>query len=308
MRKSNPQEELVDWPCKIILPRNLLANCRLQGRRMNKVSLPISGARPEEPPRQRTEAGWDASAGTILSPGSFFDREDVFARYRWLRDDPGSPVLAIERPIVLDMIGAPQGLEFLDLGCGNAWIGRHLLDHGAKRYLGLDVSRSLLNEARIVLAGTKGEVQLQDLEWWCGGDIGLFDAVISRLTLQYVRNLGRVFEIVRHHVRPSGLFVFSIEHPVLTSSCDRQPGKPIGRDWPLRDYFSEGPRSAEWLGAVVLKHHRSIETYFEQIIEHGFRVERFSEGRPVPESFPTMASYEAYRDVPMCVIFRCIRD
>lgn len=243
-----------------------------------------------------------------LSPGAFFDRDDVNARYRQLRDDPGSPVLAIERPIVLDFLGAPKGREFLDLGCGNAWIGRHLLNGGARRYLGLDVSESALAEAREMLAGTAGEVALQDLEWWCGaGNIGLFDVVVSRLALQYVRSIARVFEVARHHLRADGLFVFSVEHPVLTSSCDRPAHGAIGAGWPLRDYFREGERADRWLGAVVRKHHRTLATYIEQLTDHGFRIDRFSEGRPTPENFATAAAYEARRDVPMCVIFRCSR-
>jgi SAM-dependent methyltransferase len=274
---------------------------------MTIKSSPSSGLRLDEP-RQDTRDNRSDGRGHALSPGAFFDRDDVLALYRQLRDDSAAPVLTIERPIMLDMIGTPKRREFLDLGCGNAWIGRHLLELGARRYLGLDVSCRLLEEARLMLAGTAGELQLQDLEWWCGGNVGLFDVVISRLALQYVRNIAKVFEVVRHHLRPGGLFVFSVEHPVLTSSCDRQSGKPIARDWPLRDYFREGPRSDGWLGAVVLKHHRSMESYVEQIREHGFLIDRFSEGRPARENFATDALHEARLDVPMCIIFRCIRD
>ncbi|MGX0966070.1 SAM-dependent methyltransferase [Bradyrhizobium japonicum] len=242
----------------------------------------------------------------VLSPGAFFDRQDVCTRYRQLRDDPTAPVLAIERPIVLDFLGEPTGREFLDIGCGNAWIGRYLLDRGAKRYLGLDVSRRLLDEAQSILSCTTGEVEHQDLEWW-GGTGGLFDAVISRLALQYVRNLGKVLEIVRHQLRPAGVFVFSVEHPVLTSSCERPDSKAIGHCRPLHDYFREGERTDGWLGATVQKYHRTLETYMTELLQHGFLIHRFSEGRPKRDRFTTDGSYEARLDFPVCIVFRCIR-
>jgi SAM-dependent methyltransferase len=255
------------------------------------------------------ELGPCAPCADGMSPGAFFDRDDVAAQYSRLRNDPDDPAIAVERPIVVDFLGNPKGLEFLDLGCGSAWLGRYLLEQGAKRYLGLDVSHRLLDEARRTLAGTAGEVRNQDLEWWCGaGNIGLFDVVVSRLALQYVRNIAKVFEVVRHHLRPAGLLVFSVEHPVLTASCDRPADGAIGSGWSLRCYFREGERADRWLGAVVLKHHRTIETYINQLHQHGFRIDRFSEGRADRVNFTNDTSHASRLDVPMCIIVRCIRD
>ncbi|MBR1147535.1 bifunctional 2-polyprenyl-6-hydroxyphenol methylase/3-demethylubiquinol 3-O-methyltransferase UbiG [Bradyrhizobium sp. AUGA SZCCT0431] len=247
-----------------------------------------------------------AASDGVLSPGAFFDREDVCTRYRQLRDDPAAPVIAIERPIVLDFLGEPKGREFLDIGCGNAWIGRYLLDRGAKRYLGLDVSHRLLSEAQHILSGTAGEVEHQDLELW-SGTCGHFDAVISRLALQYVENFGRVLEIVRRQLRPAGVFVFSVEHPVLTSICERPDSDEIERGGPLHQYFREGERTDTWLGATVRKYHRTLQTYVSQLLQHGFLIHRFSEGCPKRDRFASDDSYEVRLDFPVCIVFRCVR-
>lgn len=262
-------------------------------------------------PARDSERGDRAPADTARAPldgPAFYSDETVVARYRALRDRPDGPAKAIEEPIVLDFLGELEGRQILDLGCGDASLGRHALDAGASRYLGLDGSPLMLEEAERNLEGTAGEVRREDLEWWCGGLIGHFDVVVSRLALQHVANLARVFEVTRHHLKPSGLFVFSVEHPLMTSSYHGEVGEHGASAWHVYDYFHEGERADHWLDAVVRKQHRTLETYVGLIRDHGLLLDRFSEGRPDPAKFPDRESYEGRLDVPMCAIFRCIRN
>jgi hypothetical protein len=49
----------------------------------------------------------------------------------------------------------------------------------------------------------------EDLDYWCGGAIGLFDVAIARGAFARVTRLAYLLEVIRHHLRPRGLLVFS---------------------------------------------------------------------------------------------------
>src|SRR5258708_39288904 len=174
--------------------------------------------------------------------------------------------------------------------------------------MGVDGSRRMLQEASHTLAQTDAELVLEDLDCWSPDDLGTFDVAVSRLALQYVRNVGRLFQILRDHLVPGGLFVFSIEHPLLTSSVERERADGIARACRVSNYFREGDRASPWLDSVVLKQHRTLATYFDELRAAGFWLDRFSEGRPDVRNFHEIAAFERRLDVPMCAIFRCVRD
>ena len=166
----------------------------------------------------------------------------------------------------------------------------------------------MLAKAREPLAGTVGQVEQHDLELWCGGLIGRFDLVVSSLAFQYVENLPRLFEVIRHHLKPGGVLVFSVEHPVMTSSyhAARLAGDRSG--WIVYDYFRQAEREDHWLDAVVRKYHRTIAGTVEIVRDHGFSLDRLSEGEPRQANFETAAGYASRLDVPMCCVFRCLRQ
>jgi trans-aconitate methyltransferase len=245
---------------------------------------------------------------TALSGPEFYEDACVFSRYKELRGGVDAPHATLEQPVVLAFLGEVRDRSVLDIGCGEAWIGKYVLDCGAARYVGVDGSRRMIHEASRTLAQTNAGLILEDLECWSPDNLGTFDVAVSRLALQYVRNVGRLFHILRDHLVPGGLFVFSIEHPLLTSSIDPVIVDGISRAWRVSSYFREGDRASRWLDSVVLKQHRTLATYFDQLRASGFRLDRFSEGRPDVRNFQEIASFDGRLDVPMCAIFRCVRN
>ena len=162
--------------------------------------------------------------------------------------------------------------------------------------------------AKQVLMGTAGEVNLQDLESWPGDCNRRFDVVVSQLALQYMENIPRLFEVIRNQLQPHGTFVFSTEHPIITSSYEGENSDGIATSWRVRDYFREGRRVDRWLNAAVVKQHRTLETYVSELRRCGFQIDRFSEGRPDITRFVNQTVYERRLEVPICAIFRCIAD
>jgi len=246
----------------------------------------------------------DTCSSSALDSISFYEDDAVLASYLKERDRADGPKLAIEEQIVLRFLGNLTGCSVLDLGCGDARIGRAALRAGALHYVGLDGSRRMIELARQSLIGTSGVVRLQNLENWRGEPAERFDIVVSQLALQYITNLSHIFEAVRKQLKPRGIFVFSVEHPLITSSFKGQFENDIAASWCVRRYFREGSRVNAWLNSAVVKQHRTLQTYFAELRRCGFQLDRFSEGWPDPDNFPDRAIYEQRLEVPICAIFR----
>ena len=71
--------------------------------------------------------------------------------------------------------------------------------------------------AQEMLAGTGRIVHQTRIEDWSFPE-NQFDLVISRLALHYIAEVRGIFQKVYHTLISGGRFVFSIEHPVITSS------------------------------------------------------------------------------------------
>lgn len=94
--------------------------------------------------------------------GAFYHVPHVFEQYRRLRFEEEFPILGMEEPAFLDVLGPVTGLRIADLGCGEGLLGQSLLEAGCARYLGVDGSANMVEAARETLRDTAGEA-LADL-------------------------------------------------------------------------------------------------------------------------------------------------
>ncbi len=96
----------------------------------------------------------------------FFDDEQIFATYTQRRASAGSANNLLEWPVMSELIGAVQGLRVLDLGCGDATLGREALAQGCASYLGIEGSAKMAALGRQTLADTAGRVVHATMESW----------------------------------------------------------------------------------------------------------------------------------------------
>jgi SAM-dependent methyltransferase len=224
--------------------------------------------------------------------------EAVFATYMRRRQRQDNPNDTLEKPVILELIGSVLGKRILDLGCGDAALGRELLGRGAATYTGVDGSRRMVDVAEKTLAGTVGQVIAHTIEDWAYPKAA-FDLVTARLVLHYVADLQSLCAQVYRALIPGGRFVFSVEHPVITS-CDR--GWPAGsprQDWIVDNYFDTGPRITNWLGRTVLKYHRTVEDHFLTLQSVGFVVEQLRESHPQRKHFADEQTYTRRKRIPL---------
>jgi SAM-dependent methyltransferase len=227
----------------------------------------------------------------------FYDDEHVFANYYAARRRADAPNDTLEKPVIVELIGAPAGKRVLDLGCGDGAIGRELLDLGAAVYVGVEGSRKMAALAAQTLEGTRGRVITQRIEEWTATP-GEFDIVLSRLALHYVADLAPVLGNVSQGLSPGGRLVFSVEHPVITSYDNSLPRQA----WIVDDYFVTGKRVTEWMGGSVVKYHRTLEDYFGLVQAAGLRVDELREARPQPQYFHDSQNYERRKRIPLFLI------
>src|SRR5262249_37714834 len=116
-----------------------------------------------------------------------------------------------------------------------------------------------------------------------------FDFAYSSLALHYIADFGRLVRTVLAALVPGGQFVFTIEHPIYMAP--RRPGFVDdghgGLRWPIDSYAIEGERTTDWLAKGVVKHHRTIGTTVNTLIDAGFRLRRLEEWRPTTEQVAT---------------------
>lgn len=229
---------------------------------------------------------------------AFYDNPAVFDTYMAHRHRSESPNDIIEWPILLEMIGDLAGERVLDLGCGDADLGRKAIDQGCRSYLGLEGSANMYRAAQEKLAGSPATLVHTRIESW-DYPVAQFDLAVSRLALHYLEDVAPVFAAVYRALVPGGRFVFSVEHPVITSSDEGWRGQGQRQAWVVDDYFNTGRRVTPWLGGEVVKYHRTVEDYFLAMQKAGFVVESLRESRPQRAFFENEETFVRRQRIPL---------
>jgi len=126
--------------------------------------------------------------------------------------------------------------------------------------LGIDLSRKMIEEARRRNGDSKIEYRVCGIEEYEYPD-HTWDCVVSNLALHYIENLEGVFQNVYRTLKPDGVFLLNIEHPVFTAGVGQdwvygKDGRP--QYWPVDNYFLPGERKTRFLGCNVVKQHHTL--------------------------------------------------
>ena len=238
------------------------------------------------------------------SGASVYNDDEFFENYIARRNREESPNNIIEKPILLELIGDVEGKKLLDLGCGDAKFGVELLQKGCISYDGVEGSENMVREAIKNLKGTEGRVYLSSMETW-NYHKDKYDLVVSRLALHYLAELKDIFQKVHNSLADNGKFIFSVQHPVLTSSIKSASASSSKSDWIVDDYFNSGKRVEPWIDKKVVKYHRTLEEYYQLLKLVGFKIEDVREGTPKVEKFSSENEYKRRMRIPLFLIFSC---
>lgn len=185
------------------------------------------------------------------------------------------------QPLIPDL----HNKSVLDLGCGFGWHCLYAREQQASSVVGVDISEKMLQEAREKTddpAIFYIQMPIEDIEFASEQ----FDVVISSLALHYVKSFEAICRKVHTYLKPGGSFIFSVEHPIFTSRNEQDwyvddQGNRL--HWPVDHYQSEGLRETTFLTENVIKYHRTISTYFNDLIRSGFAIKAVKEPKPSDE-------------------------
>jgi ubiquinone/menaquinone biosynthesis C-methylase UbiE len=222
---------------------------------------------------------------------------------RGLAEDRYAGVLALMAALIGDRI---EGARVCDLCCGEGYLGRHLIAHGAQEIIGVDVSAALLERAKARAPSAHLSYRLDDAQTLSSIGDGALDVVASQMALMDVPDHRALFAAARRVLKRGGVFVFSTLHPCFKArpfhvreapeNLLDESGAPIGVV--IRRYASEGHFNSggDGVRGRMGSYHRMLSTYVNDLIAAGFAIERLEEPLDGP------AHGALFAEVPMTLI------
>jgi len=207
----------------------------------------------------------------------------------------------------------------LEIGCGGAQNSIALSKWGAEAF-GIDLSRKqILYGTKLARnEGAKVNLMLGNMEQLPFRD-GAFDIVTTAISLFYASDLRAVVAEVNRVLRNNGYFTFSTCHPLVEGKLVRYRGKPAIA---VRNYFKR--RIVRWTdklqeGAKVRMHsyYRTLQDYFDVLIENRFAIERYlelerleenalatSDHEKIKEDKEARRLYRSMKEIPYWIVFK----
>ena len=238
-----------------------------------------------------------------------YDQEGFFEEYAKMPRSRDGLAAAGEWHQLKYLFPLLQGKAVLDLGCGYGWHCSFAAKQGAARVLGLDLSRRMVEEAKKRNAEKQIEYRVRGIEEYEYPET-MWDCVVSNLALHYIEDIESVFQKVHRTLKPGGIFLFNIEHPVFTAGVGQdwvytQEGKP--QYWPVDNYFIPGERNTRFLGCDVAKQHHTLTQILMGLLNNGFLLEAVEEAKPSGEMMGIPGMEDELRRPMMLLVKAAVR-
>lgn len=197
---------------------------------------------------------------------------------RWVRNEAQSLSDFTGRPPVFELCGDVRGKDIVDLGCGEGYCARILMENGAASLHGIDISQKMIEAAQAVAGedtryhyqtGTVTDLPFEANRFDLALGVFVFNYLDIAQSLQTMKEAWRV-------LKPGGLFVFSVPHPAFPLAR-REHEKPFYFDFGDKGYFTA--RNHRTFGRIfrrdgqelpVEMNHKLVEDYMECLREAGF--------------------------------------
>ena len=223
-------------------------------------------------------------------------------------------------PTFLDILPEINGLEGLDIGCGEGHNTRLLARRGA-RMTGIDVSQRFIEHAR-----TEEERETLWISYRVADAASLpypretFDFATAFMSLMDMPEVERAISEAYRVLKPGGFFQFSISHPCLDTPHRKKLRDKQGKAYAFEigGYFERlHGEVEEWtFGALptelqeqvrkfkVPRFTRTLSEWLNVLIDAGFTIKRFAEPRPSDAVVLQHPNLQAAQVFPFFLIVR----
>jgi SAM-dependent methyltransferase len=238
---------------------------------------------------------------------NIYDDPIFFEGYMNLRDSGRTYNDFLEQPAIRGELPNLKGKRVMDLGCGTGGLGKYCIEKGASSVVGVDISEKMISRA---LKENKDEKimyvcsPIEDLS----KQTESFDLIVSSLAFHYIKDYESVIQKLHTFLKPGGMLIYSIEHPIVTARKDMKnwwrnvDGERL--HWALDHYRDEGRREQHWYVDGVIKYHRTIPTLINGLIGHGFVLEKMLEPLPTPDGLNQMPDLKNEERRPSFLIIK----
>lgn len=238
-----------------------------------------------------------------------YDNEKFFEEYAKMPRSKNGLSSAGEWRQLKPLFPRFQGKQVLDLGCGYGWHCKFAAEQGAAQVLGLDLSQKMIEEAKKRNTMPQIEYRVCGIEEY-EYPANTWDCVVSNLALHYIENIDEIFQKIHQTLKPDGVFLFNIEHPIFTSGVGQDwvytnEGKP--QYWPIDNYFYPGERKTNFLGCDVTKQHHTLTQILMGLLNSGFELEVVEEAEPPKEMMNIPGMKDELRR-PMMLLVKAIAN
>lgn len=233
-----------------------------------------------------------------------YDDIQFFSEYEKMPRSVKGLEAAGEWHVLKALLPKLKNKSVLDLGCGFGWHCRYAREQQASSVIGVDISEKMLQKAREKTddpAISYIQMPIEEIDF----SNGQFDVVLSSLAFHYIQSFREVCKKVYDSLKPEGSFVFSVEHPIFTSRDEQDwyyDDKGNRLHWAVDHYQSEGIRETTFLTNNVIKYHRTISTYLNDVMKAGFTISAVAESIPSEEMLNTIPDMKDELRRPMFLI------
>ena len=235
---------------------------------------------------------------------------------KWAKKMRGGNNIAhkfLEKPAMYKELPNLKGKSVLCLGCGTGEECKHLKSLGARRVVGIDISKGLINLAKKSYPSL--EFHIMDMEKLDFPNKS-FDFIYSSLTMHYVKDWTKTLRGVHKILKTKGVFLFSTHHPIKWGSeVKRLKEKETilmgyekyktGKSKVFGDYLKTRKINDVWFDEFkVSYYHRPLSAIINDIKKNGFVISDFIEPKPlksVARKKPNF--YDIHAKIPLFMIF-----
>jgi SAM-dependent methyltransferase len=181
----------------------------------------------------------------------------------------------------LNLISKIKDRTFLEIACGSGRSIKYLIDSGARKVYGVDLSTTQIEEAMRfnaeAVANNRAEFIRGNME--DKFDIEPVDLAFSVYGIGWTQNPEQTFKNIYSYLKPCGQFIWSWDHS-LFSDVVYEDGKFIVEN----QYHDEEPIVLpNWKkkeGATAYLTYRKVSTWFKLLRDAGFQIDGFYEPKP----------------------------
>lgn len=219
----------------------------------------------------------------------------------------------LEKPAMYKKLPDLKGRSVLCVGCGSGEECEYIKSIGAKKVVGIDISKNLINLAR--KSYPELEFYVMDMEK-ISFSKNSFDFVYSSLAMHYLKDWKKVLQGIGKVLKRNGSFLFSTHHPVRYGSKHIRAQKldaclmgykkhKTGQYLVFGDYLNPREVNDLWFNKFpVTYYHRPMSGIISDILKSGFSIVDFIEPGPLKKiQKKEVAFYNICSKIPLFMIF-----